>query len=417
MSYRFVKVSNYYPEYLADYYARNPRVSTQTYEKQLDALLKDGFGWSDFYLNGLRKLGVDSHEIVLNALPLEKAWIKENLSQRSELPKFEINDERALLIEHLKALKPDVVMIQDPFRYYGAFIEQLKKEVPSIKKILGWCAVPFNEEHLRQFATFDFMLTCTPEFPPLFAKAGIPMFQVNHGFEKTILSRIEQPPKYDTDFIFLGSLVPGAGMHNFRIQMLGELLEQREIALKVYGTMSYASPIKLPLRQLAYLGAQGIKKAGLGHYFEKTPILNKALRWQQMPKLPKYPKKLSQVLRPPVYGLEMFRVLSRSKIGFNIHIDVAGKSAANIRLFEVTGVGSCLLTDHKDNLKEYFEIDKEVVTYRSLPECVEKVKWLLDHPKEREAIALAGQTRCLKDHNFEVRSQQLDSVIRAQLHV
>ncbi|MFM6368666.1 MAG: glycosyltransferase, partial [Dolichospermum sp.] len=69
----------------------------------------------------------------------------------------------------------------------------------------------------------------------------------------------------------------------------------------------------------------------------------------------------------------------------------------------------------KDNLPELFEPEKEVVTYKSVEECIEKVKWLLDHPQEREAIAKAGQVRTLRDHTFDKRAIQLDQIIRQYL--
>ena len=36
-------------------------------------------------------------------------------------------------------------------------------------------------------------------------------------------------------------------------------------------------------------------------------------------------------------------------------------SAGNIRMFEITGVGSCLLTENFNNIPQLFDIDKEVV--------------------------------------------------------
>jgi len=55
----------------------------------------------------------------------------------------------------------------------------------------------------------------------------------------------------------------------------------------------------------------------------------------------------------------MYKALSRAKIGFNIHADIASDYAANMRMFEVTGVGSCLITDWKPNLHELFEDGEE----------------------------------------------------------
>ena len=59
----------------------------------------------------------------------------------------------------------------------------------------------------------------------------------------------------------------------------------------------------------------------------------------------------------------MYRVLARSKIALNRHIDVAEDHANNMRLYEATGVGTFLITDAKRNLSELFEPGEEVVTY------------------------------------------------------
>lgn len=81
----------------------------------------------------------------------------------------------------------------------------------------------------------------------------------------------------------------------------------------------------------------------------------------------------------------------------------ATKFAGNMRLLEATGVGTCLLTDDLANIRYYFEPDKEIVTYKSIPEAVEKIKYLLSHDKERKAIALAGQKRTLEQYSLEAR--------------
>jgi len=81
----------------------------------------------------------------------------------------------------------------------------------------------------------------------------------------------------------------------------------------------------------------------------------------------------------------------------------------------VTGVAGCLLTDWKPNLGEMFAIDKEVVAYRSIAECIEKGRWLLEHPAERRAIAAAGQARTLREHTFGHRAARFDAIVRQAL--
>ena len=111
----------------------------------------------------------------------------------------------------------------------------------------------------------------------------------------------------------------------------------------------------------------------------------------------------------------MFQKLRDSAITLNTHIDISAKSASNMRLFEATGVGACLLTDRKDNLAQLFEADSEVVTYGSADEAVEKYRYLADNPRERAAIAAAGQRRTLKDHGFDRRAARIDDILSASL--
>jgi len=100
---------------------------------------------------------------------------------------------------------------------------------------------------------------------------------------------------------------------------------------------------------------------------------------------------------------------------FNIHGEIAKKCAGNVRLFEATGVGSCLVTDWKDNMSDIFKLDEEVVTYKSLDECIDKMSWLMNNPNEAKKIALAGQKRTLKDHTVENRVSQLHSLFLKHL--
>jgi spore maturation protein CgeB len=58
-----------------------------------------------------------------------------------------------------------------------------------------------------------------------------------------------------------------------------------------------------------------------------------------------------------------------------------------------------------------FEPGKEVVAYRSPEECVELVKYYLEHDKEREAIARAGQERTLREHTYYHRMQELVEIV------
>lgn len=133
------------------------------------------------------------------------------------------------------------------------------------------------------------------------------------------------------------------------------------------------------------------------------------------PSVPSLNPKLIPYMDDGIYGLRMYQTIRDSQVTLNIHADSSDRYASNMRLFEVTGAGGCLLTDWKPNLGEIFQIDEEVVSFRSAGECVEKARWLLEHPVEAAAIARAGQKRTLNEHTYINRAQQLRDILRSAL--
>ncbi len=407
MGYRFVKITSYYRDFLKQYYSMNSTIVNKSYAEQLNHLMNQAYAWSNFYSIHLNKLGYDAHEIVCNAEPLQNTWAIENGSSSKDLK---------IVFDQLKSLKPEVVFFQDSFKFNGAWITELKEKISSIKLTIGFCCTSFNEMYLEQFKAFDFVIVCSPRFEKSFKEFGLNVYTIMHAFDASIIDRINVNNNYpETDFIFLGSFIPGPDIHDLRQQVVEHLLKSN-INMELYSHILTIKPVDLFFRQSAYIAANALKKMRLSFIAENLPGIKKAFLLDRMPQNPKNISLIKKNSKPSIYGMEMFKALSRSKIGFNYHGNVAGDYAANIRLFEVTGVGSCLITDWKKNLNDIFEIDKEVTAFNSADECIEKVKWLLNHEQERKAIAEAGQKRVLKDHTFEIRAKQLDEIIRKELN-
>ncbi|NGX28914.1 MAG: hypothetical protein K940chlam1_01102, partial [Candidatus Anoxychlamydiales bacterium] len=109
----------------------------------------------------------------------------------------------------------------------------------------------------------------------------------------------------------------------------------------------------------------------------------------------RYPKRVNK----SIFGQEYLNVLAQSKISFNRHIDNPNHGG-NKRCFETTAMGSCLLTDRKQQLAHLFEPDKEVIYYSTIDEAIEKAKYLLNNEKIASEIARNGQKRTFKDHTY-----------------
>ena len=116
-----------------------------------------------------------------------------------------------------------------------------------------------------------------------------------------------------------------------------------------------------------------------------------------------------------LWGLEMYQVLHDSVISFNIHEDLLKGDVGNMRMFEATGVATALLNDNGGNLTDLFVPDKEIITYNSLPEAVEKLNYYLQNPKKAIEIGKNAQARTLKDYNYENYTMQVMDFFKKHL--
>jgi hypothetical protein len=111
----------------------------------------------------------------------------------------------------------------------------------------------------------------------------------------------------------------------------------------------------------------------------------------------------------PVSEEEMVEVYSRSRI--NLGVGGIGYSTRNSCLkgrdFEVPMCGAFYLTSHNPELGRVYDLGREIATYRTTGECLDRVRHYLACPEEREAVAAAGRARCLAEHTWGRRLDDL----------
>ena len=78
-----------------------------------------------------------------------------------------------------------------------------------------------------------------------------------------------------------------------------------------------------------------------------------------------------------------------------------------LRDFEAPMCRTCHLTGYTDEIAEFYELGKEIDTYSSSEELIEKTKFYLDHPDDAEKLRDAGYQRALRDHTWERRFELL----------
>ena len=372
---RLLKASPFYHQYLLDFYSAHLGAENLGYNKQYRLLMDDVFGWADFWKTNLEEMGsYEVLEVVTNAEKLQKQWAKEN-----KVVYNEANWLQDILETQIQSFRPEVFFAHDCNNLDLSFRERMKKKY-GVKKIIGWDGIAQNNPD--KYRGCDVVLSCNEDSILFYKKNGFESYFFPFAFETSILNKLKmREPLYNV--VFSGSLFVGNNLHNERIKFLSEMASKAKLDFWVSG-MSRRNLLN-PFYLKGQLGLP------MRDYFGVLRIVLKN--------------------RGPVFGLKMYQLLSDSKITLNYHIDSAGAKAGNMRLFEATGVGSCLVTDWKPNISEFFEPDKEVVVYKSAAECLEKINYLLNNENKRKEIARAGQKKTVKTYSFEKRIKDFANAV------
>ncbi len=406
---RLQKIRTYYSRYLSQFYAGRPLLTEEPYVTQHRALMDDCFAAADFWSTELEKIGYQTDEIVSNSEPMQRRWATEN--------GIKYDDGNWLLeitAAQIKAFRPTVLFVADYVVFTGDFLKRVRAENPSIQLVVGWCSAPYSDESV--FHEYDAVLSCVPELVSDFRAKGHQAFHLNVAFAPQILERINTHTAPTTDFAFVGSLVKQTKFHNERERLLSSLVGATDLRIwaEVERPLPSSKLRRIQLQKIAFDSIRAAQNWGVpATLLAMTPFVRRAAHWKVRPVLPPtIDKAIAARALPALFGCAMYQQLHDSRVCLNTHIDISPVSASNMRLFEVTGVGSCLLTDWRANIATLFDPEIEVVTYRSPEECSEKAKYLLDHKDERQQIARRGQQRTLRDHTYQQWAAKFDEIVR-----
>ena len=385
-------------------YGEKDEFSYQELKAKIDACYVNYFatGWC----KSLENIGYETENVVINAAPLQRLWLKEHGVDQKCLSQEEI------LLLQIKRYRPRIVFASDCCS--AEFLHCIRREVSSVQLIIGWAGSAVAKDPAKQklWKAVDIILCCAPESVSFLNQEDANAFHMNHAFSAEILNSLGKTTMKQSVISFIGSLVRGKEYHLFREKLLLEILDV--FPLDIYSpsaNIKKSGLLKSALAIAAYNIVQSFPEKMKSEILSPLPLIGKICSRKACPVFP-INFSLYRRLNPPVFGLEMFEKLLHSDIVLNIHADSSPEFASNMRLYEATGVGSCLLTDNKKNMKELFTPGKEVVTYDSIQDCIEKVTWLIEHPAERKRIAEAGKQRCLREHTYENRADEFDQIIK-----
>lgn len=90
------------------------------------------------------------------------------------------------------------------------------------------------------------------------------------------------------------------------------------------------------------------------------------------------------------YHKQMPLAFAHSKINLNVSLRSI-HSGIPLRVLDIMACGGFVLTNSQPEIAEYFEDGREIVTFGSMEECLDKIAYYLEHEEERQAVASAGQ--------------------------
>jgi spore maturation protein CgeB len=368
---RFLLTAYEYPQFMYWLRKQHPRAMRQPYSEQLRNRQSYGFLWSDFYSKNLRSLGHEAQEVVPGNSDLQLTWAREHglriggrwrmRTRRGVIPwldwQRDSDWESRIFLEQVRAYRPDVLLVRDISTVTPPLLAEVRQYV---RLIVGQHASQFDEA--RDFRGYDLILSSLPNFVDHFRARGLKSEYMRLGFEPTVLEHVKVRPK-SIDASFVGKL---GGDHATRAPFVERLVA--ETCVQLWGT--------------AHEGLSETARHRFGG---------------------------------PAWGIDMYQVLSDSRITVNQHESWAGNHANNLRLYEATGVGTLLVTDAKSDLSALFKPHQEVAVYDSVEECGELINHFLAHPAEGAAIAAAGRRRTLSEHTYALRMQELVDLLRRYL--
>jgi spore maturation protein CgeB len=371
---RILFLNTDYSSFLAWLYRRRPLLAFCGYDEQMAARDASLFGTADFMSRPFVAQGHAAIDIHANNRLLQEAWAFSRLREvtgwipraasfvapakfRRRVVSLDARSKRfhQILATQIAEFRPTILYNHDPA---GIAADWLKSVLPRDCALVAQIASPRGES--TDWHLYDLVISSLPNFVAWFKAHAVNAEYMPLAFEPRVREHLGSLSP-DIPLSFIGSLSPA---HRERLAFL-EILAGR-CDMKVWGDGIDRLPAGSPIRSI--------------HQGE-------------------------------AWGAEMFSLLGRSQVTLNKHIDISENFANNMRLFEATGMGSCLVTDWKDNLGELFEPDKEVLAYRSTEECLDLLKFFTAHEREAVRIAEAGHARCLAEHTYSRRMDELIALL------
>lgn len=360
---KVLKINAYYEKYLRQFYANNPAVVNQDYHQNMQSLFADHFGVSNSWETTLQATGdFEVWEVIINDTLSQQKWYTTFHKGKISHP-----EPLEILKTQIDHFQPDVIIEDAGNLIQPAFRKQCRANHPQLKLILAYDGYALSDKSL--FEGVDLMMSCIPAIVADYRQLGHQTFLVPFAFNPLLLGQLKKttPPIASS---FVGSVSLG---HEERINFIKALHKKTPTKFWL-GNFDWRELARRTLSSTLQ-GKPGELKDAFQLY-----MLNEG----------------------PAFGKAMLEILYNSLVTFNLH-GKGAPNAGNMRMYEATGVGTCLVTDWKPGIEQLWKPDEEIVVYRSQEEAIEKINYLCTHPDIAIAIGKKGHERTFEDYQYKKR--------------
>ena len=416
------------------------RLSECTFAEQLQVYRSENLLLPGSWANCMEGEGFEVFETCCDDVLLQEAWALENHFGHLG---GEVDFLFKIVEEQIKWFQPDFL-----FLYAGAsfvFGRQMRERLrklgsKDISIVIFWGdEIPPGTTYANFFGDVDFAFCSSKIYQKNFTEAGIDAVTIGNAFDPSI--KFDASEAKTHNFIFCGTGGFCIPEHWNRYNILRKLLgitcleiytkerdrypQNRRTTRQVVRDLILSAAIKLPsklisalsrihrIRRLMSLALQA-KKTGLsisdlqplGVMHGEHPGLG--IFRSEKPLGTLFP---DRVKPPQTLASDYFNLIAQAKLVLNVHRE-EDADIGNIRCFEVTGMGSCLVTNHREGLRDFFDVDNDIVTFETAEECAEQVNYLLSHPVEMMRIAQNGKRATLERHTVANRCREIAEILR-----
>lgn len=263
------------------------------------------------------------------------------------------------LADRIRSYQPDFVLVV--YRHlHPSLVDQIKHDLPGVTVAqINPDALTNLEKQQIIAADFDHYFSKEPYMVCFLRdKAGLNAHYLSEAFNP----RVHQKPALEKEeaerLVNVDVLVYG-GLYAYRARLIEQLM-QAGLRVAVYGTE--------------------------GPYLRST--VRAAFRGSYL------------------VGHEKNRLIYGAKVVFN-GFHYAEVSSVNQKYFEINGIGGFQLCDYKPTVDEYTAVSAERVTFDTIPDAIDKIRYYLARPAERHELAARQYAHFQQHHTFDLRVEEM----------